>query len=124
VHSAGFAAETDSTFLGSDRVRQQMAVCAFWPKSKLPAGFSEPVRADVPTLVLSGTIDPVTSPRWGEEAARHLPRALHVVAPGAHGLDDPCTASIREAFLESPDVAALDTSCVQTIELPPFELGD
>jgi len=118
------ASATDGTFLGSDRVRQQMAVCAFWPKSELPDGFDEPVRADVPTLVLSGTIDPVTSPRWGAEAARYLPRALHVVAPGAHGLDDPCIDSMRQAFLDAPDVEALDTGCVGAMRLPPFALGD
>jgi pimeloyl-ACP methyl ester carboxylesterase len=78
----------------------------------------------VPTLVLSGTIDPVMSPRWGEEAARHLPRSLHLVVPGAHGFDDPCIESIRRAFPANPDVEALDTGCIEAMELPPFELGD
>jgi pimeloyl-ACP methyl ester carboxylesterase len=123
IDPSSIARETDGTFLGGDRVRQQQAVCAFWPRSTLPDGFAEPVRVDVPTLVLSGTIDPVTSPRWGEEAARHLSHALHLVVPGAHGIDDPCVDSIRAAFLDDPDIAALDTSCVTAMRLPPFELG-
>jgi len=77
---------------------------------------------EVPTLVLSGTIDPVTSPLWGEEAARHLPRSRHVVVPGAHGLDDPCVESLRLEFLDHADVDQLDTACVESMRLPPFEL--
>lgn len=122
IDPASIARETDGTFLGDARVRAQMAVCADWPRSRLPEGFAEPVRVDVPTLVISGTIDPVTSPRWGEEAARHLPRALHLVARGAHGIDDPCIDGIREAFIDQPDVEALDTSCVEAMKLPPFVL--
>ena len=63
-----------------------MAVAEFWPRGRVPENYGEPVRADVPVLLLSGTHDPVTPPRWGAEAARHLPRALHVVVPGAHGV--------------------------------------
>lgn len=38
-------------------------------------------------------------------------------------MDDPCVDEIRHAFLANPDVDALDTGCVDAMELPPFELG-
>ena len=36
----------------------------------------------VPALILSGDLDPVTPPRWGEAMKNHFPGALHVVVPG------------------------------------------
>jgi pimeloyl-ACP methyl ester carboxylesterase len=113
---------TDGTFLGDDRVRNQLAACSVWPARELPDGYGEPVSVDVPTLLLSGTIDPVTSPRWGAEAARHLPNSLHLVIPAAHGAGGPCISMIRNEFLEKGSVEGLDTSCVSEIRLPLFNL--
>jgi pimeloyl-ACP methyl ester carboxylesterase len=103
-------------------VRQQIAACDVWPRGEIPAEYGEPVSADVPVLLFSGTIDPVTGPRWGEEAASHLPRSLHLVVPGAHGVDGRCTNDISRRFLESGSLEALDTSCVANLRLPPFAL--
>jgi pimeloyl-ACP methyl ester carboxylesterase len=116
------AALTDGTFLGDHRVRNQLAACSVWPARELPAGYGEPVSVEVPTLLLSGTIDPVTSPRWGAEAASHLPNSLHLVVPAAHGAGGPCISTIRHEFLEKGSVEGLDTSCVSEISLPPFNL--
>lgn len=115
-------ATTRDTFLGDVRVRAQKAVCEFWPHAELPEGYGEPVSVDVPTLLLSGTHDPVTSPRWGAEAARHLPNSLHLVVPGCHGVGGPCIASIEREFLERAAVQGLDTSCVESMRMPAFRL--
>jgi pimeloyl-ACP methyl ester carboxylesterase len=80
-------------------------------------------RAGVPTLLISATSDPVTPPRWGEEAVRHLPNSLHVVAPEAHGVDGDCIVGIQQAFLETASVKGLDTSCVATMKLTTLPPG-
>jgi pimeloyl-ACP methyl ester carboxylesterase len=116
------AAETDGCFLGDGRVRRQMAVCSFWPSSQVPDDYGEPVAVDVPALLLSGTLDPVTPPRWGEQAARHLPRAVHVVVPGSHGVHGPCVSSLMRQVLELGGTADLDTGCVERMSLPAFAL--
>ena len=36
----------------------------------------------MPTLVMSGELDPVTPPVWGEAIAKHLSNSRHVVIPG------------------------------------------
>jgi pimeloyl-ACP methyl ester carboxylesterase len=115
--------ETRGTFLGDGRVRRQMEVCRFWPRSELPADFGAPVQVSVPALLLSGAFDPVTPPRWGDEAASHLPNATHVVVPGSHGVGGTCVESIMRAFLEDPG-QPLDTSCVAGLEPAPFRLPD
>jgi len=110
--------ETEGTFTGDLRVRRQMAICEFWPKSELPDDFGEPVSVDVPTLVLSGSHDPVTPPRWGEETVRHLPNGRHIVVPGAHGVGGPCVDDMIRQFLDAADVEAIDASCVDSMRLP------
>ena len=53
-------------------LRSQMRACEFWPKGRVPASYYEPVTSAVPALVLSGDLDPVTPPSWGETVATHL----------------------------------------------------
>ncbi|UCC74256.1 MAG: alpha/beta fold hydrolase [Gemmatimonadota bacterium] len=113
---------TDGTFLGDDRVRNQLAACSVWPARELPDGYGEPLSVEVPTLLLSGTLDPVTPPRWGAEAASHLPNSLHLVVPAAHGARGSCIRGIRSEFLEKGSLEGLDTSCVSEMSLPPFNL--
>ncbi len=36
----------------------------------------------MPVLLLSGELDPVTPPEYGDQVAAHFPRATHLVAPG------------------------------------------
>ena len=110
------------TFLGEVRVREQMAVAKFWPSGRVGEDFGKPVAVDVPTLLLSGTHDPSTSPAWGEEAARHLPNSLHVVVPGGHGVFGPEVTRLDRAFLERGSVEELDLSEVEGLELPPLVL--
>lgn len=107
---------TGYTFLGEDRVRQQMAVCEFWPKSDLPKNYGEPVSVNVPVLLLSGTLDPVTPPKWGAEAARHLPNSLHLVVPGAHAVGGKCVTDIQKQFLNAGSVEGLDVSCTENLK--------
>lgn len=115
---------TSSTFLGDDRVRQQMAVCEFWPKSNLPENYGDPVKVGMPVLLLSGTLDPVTPPNWGAEAASHLPNSLHLVVPGAHGVGGECIRDIQKQFLDTGSVLDLETACTETMPKIQFEIPE
>jgi pimeloyl-ACP methyl ester carboxylesterase len=115
---------TAGTFIGDGRVRRQMEVCAFWPRSEVPPGFGEPVRCDAPTLLLSGTLDPVTPPRMAEAMKAHLPRSLHLVVPGSHGVGGPCIEHVQRQFLDAGTVEGLDTDCVSRMRLGSFTLPD
>jgi hypothetical protein len=88
----------------------------------VPADYGEPVTADVPVLLWSGTHDPVTPPRWGAAAAEHLPRGLHLIVPGAHGVAGECVTRIEQEFLESGSIQNLDLSCIEDMRMPPLAL--
>jgi pimeloyl-ACP methyl ester carboxylesterase len=68
-----------------------------WPRATLEPDARRPVSARVPTLLVSGSFDPVTPPEFGERVARSLPQSRTIVAPaGAHGSAAGCP---REAVL-------------------------
>jgi pimeloyl-ACP methyl ester carboxylesterase len=71
----------------------------------------------VPTLVLSGTADPITPVSFGREMVRRLGRsARHLVVPGGgHGLANPspCARAATLAFLTDPRLDAVPSACPQ-----------
>ena len=97
-------------------------VCKTWPRGDLPAGYKEPVRSDVPALILSGEADPVTPPQNGELAAQTLTNSLHLSVPGMGHINifRGCIPSIAQDFIETGSIAGLDISCVQKIAPMPF----
>jgi hypothetical protein len=83
------------------------------------------VTSSIPTLVLSGELDPVTPPSWGEEAAATLSNSLHIVMPGtghtAGGTG--CGQRIMRQFIEKGSIEGLDTSCIDKVKRPAFFLS-
>ena len=115
-------AATAGSFIGDTRVRGQIAACAIWPQGKYPASYFAPFRSDVPTVLVSGELDPVTPPRWGEEARKTLPNSLHLVTQNAHASVDDCVAGIAAKVFRTGSVQGVDTSCMANDPLPPFAL--
>lgn len=128
IDPAAIPRSTEGTFLGDFRVRQQRAACALWPRAEVAEGFLEPVRSEVPTLVLSGERDPVTPPGWGAEVARTLPNSRHLVVPdGAHGFfglpGAECVDRLVAELVDSGRVDGLDVdACAAAVRRPPFPL--
>lgn len=98
--------------------------CARWPHAAPDPAFHRPLRSGVPALLLSGEDDPVTPPRWAEEAARDLPRSRHLVVPGAgHGtFVRGCMPRLIARFLEAGSAEGLDASCLERWSPAPFFL--
>jgi len=119
----------ENTFLGDYRLRQQREACALWPRAEVEKDYAAPTRSDVPVLILTGELDPVTPPANGDAAARTLPNSLHVVVPhGAHGLGGlegiDCIDHLIVEFVERGTTKGLDTACVKSIRRKPFPLKD
>ncbi|MDY7231826.1 alpha/beta hydrolase [Hyalangium rubrum] len=114
--------ETAGSFIGSHRVRGQMAACAEWPKAQVPEDYFRPFSSEVPVLLISGNLDPVTPPHWAEEARRSLPNSIHVVTPGAHTASNDCIESLGRKLFRTSTIRGLDTRCVEAIRNPAFTL--
>ena len=116
-----------NTFLGDYRLRQQREACALWPRAELERDYQQPVKSDVPVLILTGQWDPVTPPSNGERVAKSLSNSLHIIVPsGAHGLDGlegmDCIDNMIVDFVERGTTKDLDTTCVRNIHRKGFAL--
>lgn len=111
-----------STFLGTAAYSARWGPCEFWPRTELPANFYEPVASDKPVLILSGDLDPVTPPSWGDLVAETLPNSRALVAPGVgHGvMNAGCAMRLIDEFLETADASSLDAQCLNSLERPSF----
>ncbi len=90
--------------------------CEEWDVEPLADAFREPVRSDIPALVMAGTYDPITPPAYSRAVADALTNATYVAFEGfGHvvGLSTDCSTRLMTTFLEDP-TAELDTSCVPT----------
>ena len=117
------AGETEGTFLGDYRVRQQQAACRQWPKASLPDGYREPVRSSVPTVFASGDTDGGTPLWFTEHAAKGFSHRLEVVLRGqGHTEWNECIAKIYEKVVKSGSVGAGGTSTCPLVPRPPFRL--
>ena len=109
------------SFLG-DMFEYRLKPCAFWPHSEISDDYYEPVKSGLPVLILSGKLDPITPPRWGEHVAEHLTNARHLVVPGVgHGaMGQGCITRLVTQFLDEGTAANLDIGCIEQLRRPPF----
>jgi pimeloyl-ACP methyl ester carboxylesterase len=114
--------EAEGTLFGPHVMRLQREACGFWPRGSVEPSFYEPVQSSIQTLIMSGEIDPVTPPVWGEEIAKTLPNSKHIVMPGtghtAGGTG--CGRRLIKAFIDAGSAQNLDTSCVDKQTRPPY----
>ncbi|MBA3298411.1 MAG: alpha/beta fold hydrolase [Acidobacteria bacterium] len=115
------------TFMPSDRTHEYLAACRLWAVPTLPAATLKPVRSAVPTLIVSGYMDPFTPPELGDKAARFLTKSTHLVIRhlshepnGMSGVD--CLDSLSLRFVAKPEPATLDARCTARMRPPPFVL--
>jgi pimeloyl-ACP methyl ester carboxylesterase len=105
-------AATEGTFLGDYRLRQQQAACLEWPKASLPRDYRQPVRSDVPTLLVSGDADGATPLWYADHVAAGLPNHVQVVAVGqGHTEWSDCISRLHEGLVRSGSVSGLNPSC-------------
>lgn len=109
--------------LGNSLVDGIKAACAEWPRGSVPADFHQPVKSDVPVLLLSGELDPVTPPRYGEQVVAHLPNGRHLVARGTghNAMPAGCMPKLVSLFVQDANAKDLDVACLDRLAYtPPF----
>ncbi|HEU5334387.1 MAG TPA: alpha/beta fold hydrolase [Terriglobales bacterium] len=115
-------AETQGTFLGDYRVRQQQAACKNWPKASLPKGYREPVRSAVPTVFASGDKGGGTPLWFMRHTAQGFSNRLEVVLRGqGHTEWNDCVARIYQQVVVSGLVNSNKTLTCPEVPRPPFK---
>lgn len=115
--------EDEGTVLGNSITEGLAAACKLWPTGKVAGDFRTPLFGDLPVLAISGEYDPVTPPRYGDDAIAKLNQARHLVLKGqGHSvLGVGCMPKLYAQFLDKPDAKALDARCLDNLTYtPPF----
>jgi len=114
---ADLARAAAGTILGTFRLGREILACKEWPHAQVPKDYWTPVPSNVPALILTGALDYVTPPRYGETAARSFPNSQALTLSNrGHNDTDPCVSGIIQAFVSKGDLEGLDTSCLAKTE--------
>lgn len=109
--------DADNDFGGNDSQLAWQTACPVWPQYRPSEDFYQPVTANIPTLILSGNLDPVTPPSNGEYPVKTLPNSHHIIIKNsAHTSLGTCAPKIINEFLSTLKPNELDESCLD--ELP------
>ncbi|WP_374602654.1 alpha/beta hydrolase [Arenimonas sp.] len=116
--------EDEALILGNAIVGVTLNQCSVWPRGPVSADFREPLESGLPTLLMSGELDPVTPPRYGDEVAKTLPRSRHLVGKGQGHilLSRGCTPRLAAEFVDTLDPVGLDAGCLEVLDASPFFL--
>jgi pimeloyl-ACP methyl ester carboxylesterase len=110
------------SFASDLRIEQQRQACAIWNVPAMPASFNDPVRSDAQVLIISGSDDPATPPRYAASAVRYLPNAKIVLVQGAgHGTETKCVDKLFLQFVRAQSTKGLNVNgCSSAFTVPKF----
>jgi pimeloyl-ACP methyl ester carboxylesterase len=116
-------AETQGTFLGDYRVREQMPACEHWPASAVPDGYRRPVHSAVPTMFVSGDSDAATPLWFTERVAPGFSNRVEIIARNqGHTEWSGCVERLYERFVREGSPRGIESRACGDIERPPFRV--
>lgn len=108
------------TFYGGNRARLYLKACEQWPRGDMPAKFRQPIKSNIPVLMLSGELDPVTPPDLATPLLRWLPNGRQIIMHNATHSTYECQEKLAREFIELGTAKGLDASCVEGMKRLPF----
>jgi pimeloyl-ACP methyl ester carboxylesterase len=98
-------------------------MCQAWGTKQPNPVENQPVTSSIPTLVMSGSLDPITPPAYGKMAAATLSNGHFFEYPSlGHGtsIADDCPRNMAAQFIDDP-TRAPDSSCIAAMLPPAFQ---
>ena len=114
-----------ATFLGTAMLDGLVAMCDVWPRGVVDEDLRAPLQSPVPALLLSGELDPVTTPAYAAAAAAGFADHAQVTfrGQGHIQLGLRCAQTLVRRFLDAGTAAGLDASCADDVAPAPFFLN-
>jgi pimeloyl-ACP methyl ester carboxylesterase len=114
------------SFLSDFTYKNRLNACRYWPVADVSHEFSTPISSEVPTLGISGGLDPAISSKAVELLSKHLSEFSHVEIPYMGHmfveLSNPeCYDSYVLAFFEAREQFE-DKGCFSAMKPKPFKL--
>jgi pimeloyl-ACP methyl ester carboxylesterase len=122
LNQSAVSAAAAHSFASDLRIEQQRQACAIWNVPAMPASFNQPVHSSLPVLMISGSDDPATPPRYAAAAAKYLPNARIVLVQGAgHATETKCVDKLFGQFVRAQSARGLDVNgCSSAFTVPKF----
>jgi hypothetical protein len=98
-------------------------ICEFWTEEVPGPVENEPVKSDIPTLILAGEYDPITPPDYGRQVSADLANSHFLELPGVgHGVSvsGECGNDLVLSFLDDPGSVPASATCVSEMGGPDF----
>ena len=107
-------------------IKYYLQPCEYWTDEAAPDSLRLPFKSNVPTLLISGELDPMNPPEASESYIPWFENAQHVMTPGMGHMspterENFCWTQMIQYFIDHP-MQAVDTSCVSTIPEFKFDL--
>jgi pimeloyl-ACP methyl ester carboxylesterase len=117
-----FAYQTDL-----ESAQQMQFICPLIPKSPAAVGQQQLTVSTVPVLAFNGAADPIDQPRNWDGAQAFFPDSRDITLPGqGHDVNSAswaaCAGPLTQAFIEQASLAHLDTSCLASVPVAPFDV--
>ena len=115
----------EASYMGPLLLDTMQTVCSVWPEGLVDEDFAEPLSTDIPTLLLSGSADPITPPAYATRAAGGLKRAwLLSGRHQGHGqFSVGCMPEILAGFVEGRELEDGAADCFADNFVMPFFLS-
>jgi len=114
--------DANNNFGGNTSHIAWKTACPLWPTYNVEESFYQGVTADIPTLILSGNLDPVTPPSNGDKSSATLPNNHHIVVKNAAHIAgmSSCGVSVINEFLTTLKPKELDEDCLKDLPAVSF----
>jgi len=114
----------EASYIGIMQLDAIEAMCSLWPAGPVDDDFRGPLATDIPVLLLSGEVDPITPPRYAALAMVDLTNARHLTGKqqghGQAGIG--CMPRLISQFVTELDPEGLDDECLERSFVMPFFL--
>lgn len=113
---------SESSYLGETLFEGLRSLCRHWPVEPVAPSFKAPLSSDIPTLLLSGALDPITPPAFAERVGRGLSQSVHRVVPGrAHHVGrEGCVPRLIARFVDSAEPDQVGSECLSRLTPAPL----
>lgn len=117
-------ASLNASYMGAMQLDALTAICSVWPQGPVDDDLRVPLATDIPSLLLSGSADPITPPKYADMAAIGLRKAWLLTLPHqGHGqIGVGCTPRLFEQFIVNAGLDGVDLTCMERDFVMPFFL--
>ncbi|WP_445773763.1 alpha/beta hydrolase [Shewanella sp.] len=107
--------DAKESYIAGSMLDGLVKTCEGWPIPPEDDSFGQPIDSDIPTLLLSGELDPATPPNWGAMAQEKLTKSKHFIAPYAtHGVAyQSCGNDLIAQLVDQGSLKDINGDCLQ-----------